>query len=64
MERNQKPANSGKEDDAEWSPKPEEIQKISHEKLDWSGIAKYGSVRSEYHETQVIGWVNAEYPNP
>jgi hypothetical protein len=64
IERKHTPRNSGKEDDAEWSPKTEEIEEIAQKKMDWSGIAKYGSVRSGYHEAQVIEWVNAEYPNP
>ena len=55
--------NPASEDNAEWTPKPELIQDLIDE-LRWSGIANYGSVRSNNNEEQVIGWVNGEYPNP
>lgn len=44
-------------------PEPELIQDLIYE-LHWSDIAKYGSIRSNNHEEQVIRWVNGEYLNP
>jgi hypothetical protein len=55
--------NPGNDDNAEWTPKPELLDGLIDD-LSWSGIAKHGSIRSSNHEEQVIGWVNAEYPNP
>ena len=55
--------NPASNNNAQWTLKPELIEDLIHE-LCWSGIAKYGSIRSNNHEEQVIGWVNGKYPNP